>query len=63
MKSIDVSDLPEPMARAIAEQVHQLRQRLSRSSHATLPSPPEFMSRQGTVHGNLSREEIYADDD
>ena len=62
MQSIDVSDLPEPLARVIAQMVEELRRQLVR---ATAPQPPlkvpELPRLDGTVIGTLSREELYDD--
>jgi len=57
MTNIDVHDLPEPMARAIAETVETLRQRLQKKkegrAHFSLPN------WSLGVKGKLTREEIY----
>lgn len=60
METIDVRDLPESMARAIAEQVEYLREQLKTKQNGR---PVKFAVRKGTVYGDLSREEIYADDE
>jgi hypothetical protein len=60
MQNIDVSDLPEPLARAIQAMIQTLRQQL------TQPSPPKQEVKdlpcwEGQVIGTLTREEIYDD--
>ena len=60
MQTIDVSDLPEPVARAIEAMIQTLRQQL------TQPSPPKQEVKdlprwEGQVIGKLTREEIYDD--
>jgi hypothetical protein len=59
VQQIDVSDLPEPVARAIAAMVQSLRQQLR-------PTAPEKEVKglprwEGQVIGPLTRQEIYAD--
>lgn len=57
MHTIDVHDLPEPMANAIAQTVQALREQLQKNgeNHVDLPLWP-----LGSAHP-LSREEIYND--
>ena len=59
MKSIDVEDLPEPIAQTVQLMVQRLREQLRRPA-ASRPKVqlPEW---PGRVLGNLSREEIYDD--
>ncbi len=59
MQTIDVHDLPEPIARAIAAMVEAVRQRLA--PPAIRPPSRELPRWPGTVLGTLSREEIYDD--
>ncbi len=63
MHSIDVSDLPEPIARALAEQAEFLRKQLTRKNNGGGRQRIQFAEKLGTVIGDLSREEIYEDDD
>jgi hypothetical protein len=61
MQNIDVSGLPEPVARALEAVVQTLRQQLVQ------PVPPKKEAKdlprwEGQVLGNLTREEIYDDD-
>ena len=63
MESIDVRDLPEPMARAIAEQVEHLRKQLKTRQKDSIKQPIRFAVRKGTVYGDLTREDIYGDDE
>lgn len=56
METIDVHDLPEPMARAIADTVEHLRQQLTRRN-PELPTALPVWSLG--VRGDLTREEIY----
>jgi hypothetical protein len=59
MQTIDVHDLPEPIAQAIAAMVEAVRQRLAPPASKSMPR--EFPRWPGTVIGTLSREEIYDD--
>jgi hypothetical protein len=59
MQSIDVSDLPEPVVRALVETVRHLRAQLATGRPAT---PPKLPLWRGAVIGDLTREEIYDDD-
>jgi hypothetical protein len=62
MQSIDVSDLPEPLARIIAQMVEELRRQLVQATAQPPASKvPELSRCDGTVIGTLSREEIYDD--
>lgn len=63
MDSIDVHDLPEPVARALAEQAEFLRKQFVEKKNGAVAKPIRFAERLGTVYGQLTREEIYADDD
>lgn len=63
MQSIDVSDLPEDVARALAEQAKFLRQQLLEKKNGSVRTPIQFTETLGTVYGHLTREEIYGDDD
>jgi hypothetical protein len=61
MQSINVSDLPEPVARAIEAMVQAVRKQLAQASPAA-PPVPELPRLEGNVIGTLSREELYDDD-
>jgi len=63
MHTIDVSDLPEPVARALAEQVEHLRRQLKARHPRGSRKPVAFVARKGTVYGKLTREEMYGDED
>jgi hypothetical protein len=59
MKTVDVSDLPEPLARAIEAMVQALRDQLNgkeqKKQTVTLPV------WKGTLKSSLRREDIYDD--
>ena len=57
MDTIDVRDLPEPMARAIAQTVEHLRAELKR--HPDDAAPQKEVSWPLGVKGTLRREELY----
>ncbi len=59
MQQIDVSDLPESLARAIQTMVQALRQQLRQATPK--PEVRELPLWDGRVIGSLSREEIYDD--
>lgn len=60
MENINVSDLPEPVAQAIAKMVEELRRQLGKPEAATQQAGPVKLSLiDGAVIGTLSREEIY----
>jgi len=60
MQNIDVSDLPEPVARAIEVMVQTLRQQLS---HTDGNGQSRDLPRwEGQVLGKLTREELYDND-
>jgi hypothetical protein len=59
MQQIEVSDLPEPVARAIEMMVQSLRQQLR--STAPRPAPSDLPRWEGEVIGKLNRQEIYDD--
>jgi hypothetical protein len=59
MKDIDVSDLPESVARAIETVVHTVRQQLQNPAKPLVVN--ELPCWDGEVIGTLSREEIYDD--
>ena len=59
MQNIDVSDLPEAVARAIETMVRTLRQQLPQP--AVKGASRELPRWQGQVLGKLTREEIYDD--
>ena len=56
MTTIDVHDLPEPIARAVEETVRHLRDQLRKRAANGQVSLPEW--KLG-VRGTLSRDEIY----
>jgi hypothetical protein len=58
VQHIDVSDLPEPLARAVAAVVEALRQQFAADEKKLAVQLPLW---QGSVIGNLTREEIYGD--
>lgn len=61
MRSIDVSDLPEPVAQAIAKMVEELRRQLGKPEAATKlkqAGPVKLSLIDGAVIGTLSQEEI-----
>jgi hypothetical protein len=60
MDSIDVHDLPEDQARAIAQHVELLRSQLASKK---AQQPVELPRWKGAVIGRLSREELYEDAD
>jgi hypothetical protein len=59
MHTIDVSDLPDPVARAVENMIQVLRQQYAR------PIPTEASNDlpkwEGQVLGKLTREEIYGE--
>ena len=60
MQSIDVSDLPEPVARAIAQLVEELRRQfVPDPAQPPASKVPELSRCDGTVIGTLSRKELY----
>jgi hypothetical protein len=71
METINVRDLPEPVAKAIAEFVDTLRREYQPEQTAPPPSMStdsgraegslRRYSRPGRVLGNLTREDIYDD--
>jgi hypothetical protein len=62
MQSIDVRDLPEPVAKAIAAMVQSIRQQVARGA-APPPTarPIKLPVWRGQVIGELRRREIYDD--
>ena len=59
METIDVKDLPEPIARAIETMVNTLRQQLQTKKWTK--SPLKLPVWEGKPTGKLTREEIYDD--
>ena len=59
MRSIDVSDLPEPVARALEVAAEMARHAARREKQGE--KPPELSLWDGYVIGELRREEIYDD--
>jgi hypothetical protein len=63
MQTIDVHDLPEPVARAIEVMVQTIRTQTPRGSNPQDQSPPPQLPLwPGTVIGTLRRREIYEDE-
>ncbi len=63
-KTIDVSDLPEAMAKALAEQAEHLRTRFGKRNGHAAGAWREPRSLPGhVIGGDLTREMIYAEDD
>ena len=58
MNTIDVHDLPEPVAIAVAETVQALREQFSKNGNQTTPRLPAWPL--GST-GTLGRDEIYND--
>ena len=58
MESIDVRDLPEPQAKAIADQVAYWRRYLAVKKRKP---PGEIPLWKGRVLGRLTRDELYDD--
>lgn len=56
MTTIDVHDLPEPLARAVAETVRHLREQLQKKPTNGRGALPEW--KLG-VRGRVARDEIY----
>ncbi|HEX4053313.1 MAG TPA: hypothetical protein VHX86_03520 [Tepidisphaeraceae bacterium] len=62
MRTIDVHDLPEPVAKAIETMVQTLRnQAKADKSRNPRREPAQLPSWPGTVLGTLRRAEIYDD--
>jgi hypothetical protein len=59
MNSIDVRDLPEPQAKAIADQVAYWRKYFAVKKAKRLVELPVW---KGKVLGRLTREELYGDE-
>jgi len=59
MKTIDVEDLPQPVAEAVARMVETLREQLRDEPEKRQKVKP--ITWPGTVYGRLTREEIYDD--
>lgn len=62
MQQIDVSDLPEPVARAIEAMVEALRKQLDTVALDKGEQRKELPLWQGDILGSLTREEIYDHD-
>jgi len=58
MHAIDVHDLPEPVAQAVAATVQALREQFNKNGNHTAPRLPAWSL--GPT-GTLSRDEIYDD--
>jgi hypothetical protein len=61
MESINVSDLPEPVARVVAAMVDELRRELAARQEPPR-KVPELPRLEGNVMGTLTREELYGDE-
>ena len=59
MKTVDVSDLPEPLARAVEAMVEALRKQLSGKEQKK--QAIHLPVWKGTVKSQLRREDIYDD--
>jgi hypothetical protein len=59
MQTIDVSDLPEPLARAVEAMVQALREQLHGQEQKQ--QPVHLPVWQGMVKSTLRREDIYDD--
>lgn len=59
MESINVWDLPEPVAQAVAGLVASLRHQLTAQATTEKRGPVPLSIWDGTVLGTLSREAIY----
>ncbi len=59
METIDVKDLPEPIARAIEEMINTLRQQFQPKKQQKQPA--KLPVWEGKPLGKLTREEIYDD--
>ena len=60
METIDVKDIPEPIARGL-EIVAEMARKLT-DTKAKGHSRIQLGVRSGTVYGTLSRKELYGDD-
>ena len=60
METINVKDLPEPLARAIETMVEALREQLTKKNGNT-EQPVNLPQWKGYIRGNLGRDEIYED--
>ena len=58
MRSIDVSDLPEPLAEVIARLVEELRRQLVQPEATKPPGAVNLSFVDGAVIGTLSREDL-----
>ncbi len=62
MQSIDVADLPEPVAKAMAAMVESVRTQIHQSEKEQKHlQPAELPKWPGQVIGPLNRREIYDD--
>jgi len=59
MKTVDVSDLPEPLARAVEAMVQAMREQLNGEEQRR--QPVNLPVWKGTVKSSLRREDIYDD--
>ena len=61
MKTIDVDDLPEPVAQAVAAMVQASREQLHAEAGPRRQERVKLPTRPGEVLGLPTREEIYED--
>ena len=59
METLDVKDIPEPIARGL-EVVAEMARKLT-GTRANGPKRVQLGVRSGTVYGTLSRKELYGD--
>lgn len=59
MKTVDVSDLPEPLAQAVEAMVQAMREQLNDTDQTI--QPVKLPVWKGTVKSSLRRENIYDD--
>lgn len=62
MQQIDVSDLPEPIVRAIEEMVAAMRRQLGKAPPEKVGAGKDLPLWEGDVLGSLSREDLYDHD-
>lgn len=59
MENMDMSELPEPVARIIAKMVEEPKLQLGKPEATKPPSPVKLSLADGAAIGMLSRGEIY----
>ncbi len=60
METVDITDLPEPLARAVETMVNGLREQVAKKN-GSITQPVELPKWKGKIIGTLSRDEIYED--